>query len=128
MIVWQLSYYINRRDFQIKNDVNNVDMLSLRTPWQNSPYENKQKQTHRTAQKHTEHKDKTNVQKKKFVSVFHKTEKQTYSLVQYSLIIYKQWTFSNQCVLNIFSIHINCAIKLGIVIKNILKILITLEV
>jgi len=34
---------INWRDVQIKNGVNNVDMSSLKAPWQNDPYtENKQ--------------------------------------------------------------------------------------
>jgi len=31
---------INWRDVQIKNVVNNVDMPSLRAPWQNDPYKN----------------------------------------------------------------------------------------
>ena len=31
---------INWRDVQIKNVVNNVDMSSLRAPWQNGPYKN----------------------------------------------------------------------------------------
>jgi len=30
--------HINWRDVQIKNVVNNVDMSSLRAPWQNGPY------------------------------------------------------------------------------------------
>jgi len=31
---------INWRDVQIKNVANNVDMSSLRAPWQNGPYKN----------------------------------------------------------------------------------------
>jgi len=31
---------INWRDVQIKNVVNNVDMSSLKAPWQNGPYKN----------------------------------------------------------------------------------------
>jgi len=36
---WEMDN-INWRDVQIKNVVNNVDMSSLRAPWQNGPYKN----------------------------------------------------------------------------------------
>jgi len=55
------NYYINWRDVQSKNGVNNIDMSSLRTPWQNGPYK---KQTQRTTQKHVENQDATDIQKK----------------------------------------------------------------
>jgi len=48
------------RDVQRKNVVNNVDMSSLRAPWQKGPYTNKHTEKHRTTQnglytnKHTE--------------------------------------------------------------------------
>jgi len=43
MFSWTLN--INWRDVQRKNVVYNVDMSSLKAPWQNGPYK---KQTHRT--------------------------------------------------------------------------------
>ena len=63
---------INWRDVQRKNGVNNVDiklmkgksLSSLRTPWQNGPYTTKK---HRTTQKHVNHQDATDIQKKTFL-------------------------------------------------------------
>ena len=34
--------------FKEKNGVSNVDMSSLRTPWQNEPYKNKHIEQHKT--------------------------------------------------------------------------------
>ena len=51
---------INWRDVQRKNVVNNVDMSSLRAPWQIGPY----------TEKHIEHHDATDSQKKLFFSGF----------------------------------------------------------
>ena len=39
--------HINWRDVQRKNIVNNVDMSSLRTPWQNGPYKNQHTERHK---------------------------------------------------------------------------------
>jgi len=36
----KLQFIINWRDDQIKNVVNDVDMSSLRAPWQTGPYKN----------------------------------------------------------------------------------------
>jgi len=58
--LWQ--GYINWRDVQRKNVVNNVDMPSLRAPWQNGLFEtNTQNNT-----KHVEHPDATDIQNKLF--------------------------------------------------------------
>ena len=55
---WFFYPYINKqsycvvnihwRNVQRKNVVNNVDMSSLRAPWQNDPYKNKQTEQHKT--------------------------------------------------------------------------------
>jgi len=45
--------------------VNNVDSSSLRAPWQNGPNKNK----HRTAQKHAEQQDVTDIQNILFLCV-----------------------------------------------------------
>jgi len=45
-------------DVQRKYVVSNVGMSSLKAPWHNGTYK---KQTHRTAQKHAEHQDATNI-------------------------------------------------------------------
>jgi len=42
------QYYINWRYVQIQNVVNNVDMSSLRAPWQNGPYKKQLKEQHKT--------------------------------------------------------------------------------
>ena len=55
-----ITFNINWRDVQRKNVANNVDMISLRAPWQNGLYEKK----NRTTQKHVEHQDATDIQKK----------------------------------------------------------------
>jgi len=47
--------YINWRDVQRKNGVNNVDMSSFRAPWQMACT----KPTHRTTQKQVDHPDAT---------------------------------------------------------------------
>ena len=39
--------YIHWRDVQRKNVVNNVDMSSVRTPWQNDPYKNIHTEQHK---------------------------------------------------------------------------------
>ena len=53
-----VPFFINWRDVQTKNVVNNVDMSSLRAPWQNGPYK---KLTQRTTQKHVQHHDATDI-------------------------------------------------------------------
>ena len=55
---------MNCRDAQRKNVVNNVDMSGLRKPWQMA---RTHKKTHRTAQKHAEHQDATDIHKKLFL-------------------------------------------------------------
>jgi len=49
---------LNWKDVQRRNVVYNVDMSSLRAPWQNGPYK---KPTHRTTQKHVEHQDAADI-------------------------------------------------------------------
>jgi len=39
---------INCRDVQKRNVVNNVDMSSLRAPWQNGQYKNQHTERHKT--------------------------------------------------------------------------------
>jgi len=41
------QYNINWRDVQRKNVANNVDMSSLRAPWQKSPYKNQHTEQHK---------------------------------------------------------------------------------
>jgi len=41
---------INWSDVQRKNVVNNVDLSSLRAPWQNGPYKNKHTEQHKNTQ------------------------------------------------------------------------------
>jgi len=41
---------INWSDVQRKNVVNNVDMSSLRAPWQNGPYKSKHTEQHKNTQ------------------------------------------------------------------------------
>jgi len=51
---------MNWRDVQRMNVVNNVDMSSLRAPWQNGPYENQHtKNPHRTPRRNR-HLEKNN--------------------------------------------------------------------
>jgi len=50
--------YINGRDVQRQNVVNNNDMSSLWAPWQNGPYKNTQYIT-----KHGIYKDTTDIKK-----------------------------------------------------------------
>ena len=49
---------MSRYNLNWKNVVNNVDMSSLRAPWQNGKYK---KPTHRTKQKHVEHQNATDI-------------------------------------------------------------------
>jgi len=49
--VMSKCYNINWKDVQRKNVVNNVDMSSLRTPWQNDTYKNKPTENHKNTQK-----------------------------------------------------------------------------
>ena len=62
-----------------KNVVNNVDMSSLRAPWQNGPYKNKDKKEH----KHTQN---TKTQQTLFFCVF-KTNRQSQVKGQYDKIV-----------------------------------------
>jgi len=50
----------NWRDDHRKNGVNNIDMASVRAPWQNDPYK---KPTHRTTQKHVDHENAIHITK-----------------------------------------------------------------
>jgi len=56
---------INWRDVKRKNVVNDVDMSSLRAPWQNGPYENKHSE-----QQHVERQDATDIQQNTMFCVF----------------------------------------------------------
>jgi len=47
------------------NVVNNVDISSLGTPWQNGPYKNKHTEQHK---KHAEHPEATDIHNKLFVA------------------------------------------------------------
>jgi len=42
-----ITFNINWRDVQRKNVANNVDMISLRAPWQNGLYEEKHTEQHK---------------------------------------------------------------------------------
>jgi len=47
-------YIINLSNVRRKNVVNNVDMSSLREPWQNGPYKNKHTEQHKRRNRHLE--------------------------------------------------------------------------
>ena len=61
---WSRQYKLKR--CSKNNVVNNVDMSSLRASWQNGAYKITHNYIHRTAHKHAEHQDATDIQKQLF--------------------------------------------------------------